>query len=81
MILLHRTEDRQPIAEIPAETWIWDDVNGEPALFHGWHERISQRGYYLATWLTEGLGDFYLWDTDGSGRPVVLEVLKAVETP
>jgi hypothetical protein len=74
-LLLHRTEDRRRIAQIPAGSYVWDDLNDVPAQFHGWSER---NGCYELDWLN-GLGGFYKWDLDGAGQPSVFEVLRAEE--
>jgi hypothetical protein len=68
--LFHHAGDLRPIAEIPTGSWIYDDINDEAALFHGWSQRES---CYIASW-TSG-GDFCLFDLDGNRRPQQPEVL------
>jgi len=74
MNVLHRTTDLRPIASIEAGTWIWDDRNDEPALFHGWS---NYQGCYIAEWQTDG--DFCLF-AEEFGRPTMLEVLRVEVT-
>lgn len=77
--LLHHTDQRLPIAQIPAGTWCWDDVNGEPFLLHGWESTpgLGGQGSYVGEWLNHGR--FHLWELNGAHEPTVLEILAVQE--
>lgn len=75
MVTLERTYRQTPIADVPVGAYFYDDRNDEVAVFEG----RMRDGTYSAYWPSLESGYFVMFDTDGTGKPTTLELLRVVD--